>query len=161
MSIKSEHIFKSSIVWTGNKGEGTSDYKSYERSHTVSIANKPDILCSSDPYFRGEGEKHNPEDFLVSALSSCHMLWYLHLCSDNGIVVVNYTDHAVGTMVEKSYGGGYFTEVVLNPEVSITDVTKIELANSLHKQANEKCFIANSCNFPVKHNPSCMAAQVN
>lgn len=155
MTEKPEHIYYTQITWTGNKGNGTSDYKSYDRSHTFSISNKEDILCSSDPYFRGDATRHNPEEFLVGAISSCHMLWYLHLCADNGINVIGYTDNAVGIMHEKPSGGGAFTEVTLYPEVVITDPSKIELANSLHAKAREKCFISNSCNFPVKHSPSC------
>ncbi len=149
------HTYHTLITWTGNKGEGTSGYANYSRNHTLNIEGKKDILCSSDPYFRGEADKHNPEDFLVSAISSCHMLWYLHLCADNGIIVQSYVDNATGIMHEKTGGGGSFTEVTLAPEVVITDASKIDLANSLHVKAGEKCFITNSCNFPVKYAPVC------
>lgn len=155
MPAKPEHLYHTQITWTGNKGEGTKDYKSYERSHTLAIENKKDILCSSDPYFRGDASKHNPEEFLVAAISSCHMLWYLHLCADNGINIISYTDHAVGKMHEKETGGGFFTEVTLYPEVVITNSAQIGLANTLHKKAGEKCFITNSCNFPVSYEPVC------
>ena len=151
-----EHHYKATIVWTGNKGDGTKDYKSYDRNHVISIKNKIDISGSSDAPFRGDISKHNPEDLLLSSLSSCHMLWFLHFCADNGITVVNYKDNAIGTMIEKESGGGHFKEVTLNPVVTITDKTQIDKANSLHKDANKKCFIANSCNFPVNHNPTCL-----
>ena len=151
-----EHHYKATIVWTGNKGNGTKDYKSYDRNHVISIKNKIDISGSSDAPFRGDISKHNPEDLLLSSLSSCHMLWFLHFCADNGITVVNYKDNAIGTMIEKESGGGHFKEVTLNPVVTITDKTQIDKANSLHKDANKKCFIANSCNFPVNHNPTCL-----
>lgn len=147
------HHYKTTIEWTGNTGSGTSNYRDYERSHTISVENKPVIEGSSDPAFRGDKTKYNPEEMLLSSLSSCHMLWYLHCCSEAGIIVTDYIDNAVGTMEETSNGSGRFTEVVLNPVVTITDETRVEKAIELHKKANEFCFIANSVNFPVKHAP--------
>jgi len=149
-----EHTYRINIEWTGNRGEGTVNYTGYDRSHRIRISNKIPIEASSDPAFRGDASKYNPEELLLASLSSCHMLWYLHLCSDNGIVVVEYKDDAVGTMAETTLGG-HFTEVILRPLVTITDSSKIEKANELHHEANKKCFIANSCNFPVKHEPTC------
>lgn len=149
------HTYKSKITWTGNTGTGTSDYKTYERSHTISIENKADILATSDPAFRGDKTKHNPEDLFLSALSSCHMLWYLHLCATAGINVVSYEDNAIGIMEEAKNGSGKFTEVTLYPSVTITDAALIDKANSLHHEANNMCFIANSCSFKVKHEPTC------
>ena len=150
-----EHHYKAHIMWTGNRGEGTKDYQSYDRNYTISIENKPDIAGSADTPFRGDGTKYNPEDFLLSSLSTCHMLWFLHFCADNKIVVTDYIDNPIGTMIENTGGGGHFTEVTLQPVVTISDASQIELANSLHSMANKKCFIANSCNFPVKHKPTC------
>lgn len=147
------HHYKTLITWTGNKGTGTSSYRSYERSHTIAIAHKPNILGSSDPAFRGDRNKHNPEDLLVSSLSACHMLWYLHLCSEAGIIVVDYQDEAAGTMTETANGGGQFTEVTLNPVVTVASSDMISQANELHTKAHELCFITNSVNFPVKCNP--------
>lgn len=146
------------LEWTGNKGEGTSTYRAYERSYTVSIDNKEVITGSSDPKFRGDPTKHNPEELLVAALSSCHMLSYLHLCAVNGIVATGYEDNAVGLMVETKDGGGHFTEVVLNITVAITDLSKKQRAEELHHDANKLCFIANSVNFPVKHQVQIVAS---
>lgn len=149
------HIFKLSTKWTGNTGNGTSDYRHYERSHTVQVENKADIFCSSDAAFRGDASKHNPEDFFLAALSSCHMLWYLHLCADAGIVVMDYSDKVSGVMIEVAEGGGHFKEVTLHPCVIVSDPSMIEKALSLHEEANRKCFIANSCNFIIRHEPVC------
>lgn len=151
--MKGQHHYQATIKWTGNKGTGTDHYKNYERSHEISIENKPDISGSSDPAFRGDKTKHNPEDLLVSSLAACHMLWYLHLCSEAGVTVVDYTDHATGIMVETSTGGR-FTEVTLHPLVIVTAKEMVEKANELHKKAHELCFIANSVNFPVYHKPT-------
>lgn len=149
------HTYHSTITWTGNTGLGTADYNTYQRSHTISIQNKVAILATSDPAFRGDKTKHNPEDLFLSSLSSCHMLWYLHLCTIAGINVMSYEDNAVGIMEEFSNGSGKFTEVTLHPVVMITDANMIEKANALHREANSMCFIANSCNFEVKHAPRC------
>lgn len=152
--MEKQHSYKATIQWTGNKGTGTDGYSNYERSHQITIDEKRKIFCSSDPAFRGDKTKHNPEELLLSSLSSCHMLWYLHLCAEAGIIVTNYIDTATGTMVETSNGGGKFTEVILNPIVAVAEEQMITKASALHKKANELCFIANSVNFPVKHLPN-------
>ena len=150
-----QHHYSLTLKWTGNKGKGTSGYTAYDRSHVVSILNKPELLCSSDANFRGDKTKYNPEELLVASLSSCHMLWYLHLCSEAGVVVTDYTDNAKGTMIVTDDGGGHFTEVTLYPEVTITDKSMEVKANELHRRANQLCFIASSCNFPIRHKPTC------
>jgi len=152
-----EHQYKTNLVWAGNKGSGTMDYRSYDRDFVVSIENKAPISGSSDSVFLGDKTKYNPEDLLLSSISSCHMLWYLHLCSKNGIVVIEYKDNAVGIMEESADGSGKFKEVTLNPEVLIADKAHIDQANALHADANKMCFIANSLNFPVKHKASAKA----
>ena len=151
--MQKQHQYTATINWTGNKGTGTDHYRNYERTHQIIIENKTTIEGSSDPAFRGDGTKHNPEDLLISSLASCHMLWYLHVCAEAGVLVTNYIDNATGTMTETVNGGGRFTEVKLNPTVTVTDENMIAKANELHKKANELCFIANSVNFPVRHNP--------
>lgn len=151
--MKQQHTYQATIRWTGNKGTGTEHYRHYERSHVISIQGKPDILGSSDPAFRGDRTQHNPEDLLLSSLSACHMLWYLHLCADAGIVVTSYTDEASGNMTMNKNGSGQFTEVVLHPKVTIQDARHTEQALVLHDKAHQMCFIANSVNFEVRHLP--------
>jgi organic hydroperoxide reductase OsmC/OhrA len=157
--MKREHTYRTHLTWTGNTGSGTTAYNSYQRSHTLSVENKQDILCSSDATFRGDKTKFNPEELFLASLSACHMLWYLHCCADNGITVVDYNDNAIGTMMESENDGGHFTEVTLHPLVTILEKNLIEKANSLHKDANKKCFISNSCNFPVMHKPICIVRE--
>ncbi|MDR6405941.1 MULTISPECIES: OsmC family protein [Chryseobacterium] len=152
--MSKHHHYKTTIQWTGNKGTGTSGYRDYERSHTISVENKPIIEGSSDPAFRGDKTKYNPEEMFLSSLSSCHMLWYLHFCSEAGIIVTNYVDHATGIMEETNTGSGRFTEVTLHPTVSVKEESMVEKAIKLHHKANEFCFIANSVNFSVKHIPN-------
>ncbi len=153
--MKGTHHYKMTTRWTGNTGSGTSAYQAYERNHILQVDGKPEIPGSSDPDFRGDKTRYNPEEMLVASLSSCHMLWYLHLCSEAGVVVVDYVDNATGTMVETADGGGHFSEVTLHPEVTVTDVAMIDIANALHEKANQLCFIANSVNFPVHHDATC------
>jgi len=154
-----EHHYATTIEWTGNKGEGTSSYQGYERSHTIRVENKAEILASSDPSFRGDAEKYNPEELLLASLSSCHMLWYLHLCSEKKIIVTSYYDHAEATMEETTDGSGRFTSVTLKPRITVSNPEHISLAEELHRTANEKCFIANSVNFKVRHEASINAAE--
>jgi organic hydroperoxide reductase OsmC/OhrA len=156
--MKGLHHYNLYIRWTGNKGPGTSTYRSYERSYSIIAEGKPEIQGSSDPAFRGDPLKYNPEDLLLASLSSCHMLSYLHLCATAGIVVISYSDHATGTMEESAESGGRFKEVTLNPVVSVAAESMIDQANQLHEQANKLCFIANSVNFKVSHHPVCTSA---
>lgn len=143
-----EHHYTVKVVWTGDRGQGTANYRAYGRDHLISAAGKPDIPGSSDPAFRGDAARWNPEDLLVASLSACHKLWYLHFCAVNGVVVTAYEDEAEGTMVTDADGGGRFTSVTLKPVVTIS-AGDPEKALSLHHAAHEKCFIARSVNFPV------------
>ena len=149
-----QHHYNATITWTGNKGTGTENYRTYERSHKISMHEKPDILGSSDTSFRGEKSKHNPEDLLLASLSGCHMLWYLHLCADNGVIVTSYVDKATGIMAENANGSGQFIEATLHPEVVVKDASMIDKANALHEEAHQMCFISRSVNFPVRHYPN-------
>ena len=151
--MEREYHYQTQLTWTGNLGSGTFDYRSYSRNFRVDIPGKPTLLGSSETAFRGDPNRHNPEEMLVTALSSCHLLWYLHLCSDHGIIVTEYTDRASGTMEELPDGSGRFREVTLRPRVRIARADKRDLAVRLHDEANTKCFIANSCNFPVHCEP--------
>ncbi len=144
-----EHHYALTVEWTGNQGTGTDHYRNYKRDHVVRIEGKPDLAGSSDPHFRGDKSRHNPEDLLVAALSACHLMSYLHVCAINGVVVVAYTDQATGRMESYPNGSGRFVEVTLHPQVIVKDSTMIAKANELHHQAHELCFIANSVNFPV------------
>lgn len=143
------HQYAVEVVWTGNRGEGTRDYQAYGRDHEIIVEGRPSIPGSSDPAFRGDPSRHNPEVLLVAALSACHMLWYLHFCADLGIVVTAYRDAARGVMQEGSSGSGRFAEVVLRPTVVIESGGSVDVALNLHARAHEFCFIANSVNFPV------------
>ncbi len=149
-----EHQYTTTITWTGNTGEGTKDYRSYERAHTIVIDGKPEISGSSDPAFRGDKARYSPEDLLLSSISACHMLWYLHLCTTVGVVVTAYEDKAEGTMVETSDGGGYFTGVVLKPVITLKDAAMQTKADEMHQEANKLCFIANSVKFEILHEAS-------
>ncbi len=156
--MSKQHHYKLAVKWTGNKGTGTSNYTAYERSHSIEVDNKIEILGSVDPAFRGDKTKHNPEELLVAAVSSCHMLWYLHLCAEAGVIVIGYIDNATGIMIETENGSGKFTAITLHPIVTISNGAMTEKATALHHKANELCYIANSLNFPVYHQPTCKVA---
>ncbi|MFG2062047.1 OsmC family protein [Micromonospora sp. NPDC048871] len=147
------HTYATTVTWTGNLGTGTSGYRDYRRDHDITAEGHPLIPGSSDPTFRGDPTRWNPEELLLTALSQCHMLAYLHLCADNGIVVTAYVDHATGTMTTDNTGSGHFTEALLRPQVTVADPDTVEAATTLHDDAHRVCFIANSVNFPVRHRP--------
>jgi len=145
-----QHTYEVRVDWTGNDGQGTRTYQSYRRDHTIAAEGKTEIAGSSDPAFRGDRSRYNPEEPLVAALSSCHMLAYLHLCAVNGITVQEYRDVVSGLMEETPDGGGHFVRVVLKPVVTIAAGGDCAKALALHADAHHACFIANSVNFPVE-----------
>jgi organic hydroperoxide reductase OsmC/OhrA len=145
-----DHRYKLTVSWTGNRGTGTSRYDAYGREHTLSAAGKPDIQGSSDPAFRGDPGRWNPEELFVGSISACHKLWYLHLCAVAGVVVVDYVDHAEALMREDTEGAGRFVSATLKPQVVLAAGSDVALAERLHADAHAKCFVANSLNFPVQ-----------
>jgi organic hydroperoxide reductase OsmC/OhrA len=151
------HTYGAYVHWAAGDGEGTKTYRSYSRDHTIGAGGKPAIPASSDPAFRGDAARYNPEELLLASLSSCHMLWYLHLCSVNGVTVVEYTDDATGTMDESGDGSGQFVGVDLRPVVTIAGPGKNAKALALHDEAHRLCFIARSVNFPVRVAAVCRA----
>lgn len=150
-----QHTYQIELKWTGNKGRGTRTYMSYDRDFQISADHKKHIIeGSSDPSFRGDKTRYNPEDVFVSSIASCHMLWFLHLCTTKKIVVLDYVDKAEGIMTETPDGSGKFKEVTLHPEILVDSPVDFSLIEQLHEKANAMCFIANSCNFPIHHKPS-------
>lgn len=145
-----EHMYQVRVDWTGNDGSGTKSYASYRRDHTIACPGKPVIGGSSDPSFRGDPSRYNPEELLVASLSACHMLWYLHLCAVNKVIVIDYRDDARGTMQETADGSGKFVRVELRPVVKTSADSDRDKAIALHEEAHRYCFIANSMNFPVE-----------
>ncbi|HKE36832.1 MAG TPA: OsmC family protein [Candidatus Baltobacteraceae bacterium] len=153
MIVKKAHAYQTELHWNAHDGDGTTSYRSYSRNHSLRSGDKAIIEGSSDPAFRGDASRYNPEELLVLSLSSCHMLWYLHLCSVNGIVVTEYRDEASGEMAENADGSGQFAKVVLRPVVTLRAGSDEGKARELHHQAHEMCFIARSVNFPVECHP--------
>ena len=148
------HRYSIHLDWTGNEGTGTSSYRAYSRSHELSAPGKQTIVGSSDPSFRGDAARWNPEELLIASLSACHQLWYLHLCAVAGIVVQGYSDDASGIMTEQPDGGGQFESATLHPHTKLAPGTDEQLARQLHHEAAKMCFIARSVSFRVDHEPS-------
>lgn len=146
-----DHRYAVAVEWTGNTGAGTQSYAGYSRDHQLTAPDKSAIHGSSDPHFRGDPARWNPEELLVGALAACHQLWYLHLCASAGIRVLAYRDAASGIMTENDDGSGQFSSVTLRPEVTLAPGDDVERARALHGEAARLCFIARSVAFPVRH----------
>jgi len=157
--IRRVHRYCVTTLWRGNRGSGTSSYTAYARDHEITADGKPGIAGSSDPQFRGDGARWSPEELLVASLCACHQLWYLHLAADAGVVVTDYVDGAEGVMEEYADGAGRFSRVLLRPVVTVAAGTDVARAESLHRLAHEKCFIANSVNFPVICEPTTVVSE--
>ena len=148
------HNYSISLSWTGNRGAGTASYRGYGRDHVISAPGLPDLAGTADPTFHGDKDRWNPEQLLLTALSQCHMLSYLHIAVKHHVVVTGYDDEARGTLRLNRDGSGEFLEVTLTPRVVLQDESQRALADSLHEEANSVCFIARSVNFPVHHEPT-------
>ncbi len=148
------HSYSVQVKWTGNTGVGTAGYRDYRRDTVTVSGTKVELAGSSDPAFRGDPSRWNPEELLLASLSQCHLLWYLDLASRAGVVVTDYVDDPVATMVVNADGSGQFERVVLRPSVTIADPETGAAAMRLHQDAHRMCFIARSVNFPVECQPS-------
>ena len=149
-----QHEFSTRVEWTGNRGEGTANYRGYDRTWDIAAPGKPVIHCSNDPRLGGDPALPNPEDLLISALAACHMLWYLHLASQAGIIVTRYRDDAVGVGESSPSGAGRFVRAVLRPHIMVRPGADLERAAAIHGEIGKYCFIARSVNFPVHHEPT-------
>ncbi|MBC3842397.1 OsmC family protein [Streptacidiphilus sp. 4-A2] len=148
------HSYDVTVEWTGNLGSGTGSYRSYSRDHELLADGRPPIAASSDPAFRGDPARWNPEQLLLASVAQCHLLWYLHLCAADGVVVTDYADRAEGVMtMDETGGGGQFSSVTLHPEVTVAEESMVDKARALHGEVHAVCFIARSVNFPIAHRP--------
>lgn len=147
------HDYTSRVIWTGNSGAGTAHYKAYARTWDIAVPGKPVVHCSNDPLLGGDPAKMNPEDLLLSALSACHMLWYLHYASEAGIVVTGYEDAPVGVGEAGPGGAGRFISATLRPVIRVRPGADMAAAEAIHHRIHKVCFIARSVNFPVTYTP--------
>lgn len=149
----STHDYDVTVTWTGNRGAGTTGIRDYDRDNLVEADGPPAIEGTADPGFLGDLKRWNPEQLLTASVSQCHMLWYLGLCARAGVVVHEYSDDAVGTMVSEPGGKARFTQVVLRPRIVVGAADQLDTATALHAKAHDMCFIAQSVNFPVTVEP--------
>jgi organic hydroperoxide reductase OsmC/OhrA len=143
------HDFTATVAWTGDRGEGTRHYRGYDRTWRIATPGKPSVECSNDPALGGDPTKPNPEDLLLASLAACHMLWYLHLASEAGIIVRGYEDTPLGVGETGPRGEGRFVRAVLRPAIRLARGTDLAQADALHHEVHHYCFIARSVNFPV------------
>jgi len=148
--MSKQHAYTSTVLWTGDRGQGTAEYRGYDRTWEVRTPGKPVIRCSNDPLLGGDPTKPNPEDLLLSSLSACHMLWYLHLACNAGIVVTAYEDEPIGVGQTSANGAGCFVRATLHPKIRVVPGTDLAKADAIHREIHRYCFIARSVNFPVE-----------
>jgi organic hydroperoxide reductase OsmC/OhrA len=89
------------------------------------------LHCSNEPLLGGDPSLYNPKDMLITALSSCHMLWYLHLASNNGINVLNCEDTPIATGETLANGASRFLEATLRPEIKLVPRADLYVADAL------------------------------
>lgn len=156
--MKREFRYAPRVTWKGNLGTGTSSYAAYSREYVITANGKTQTISgSAEEAFRGDAKLFNPDELFAASLASCHMLWYLHLCADEGIIVLAYTDSVECVLTEEEDGGGSITSITLCPEVVLADISRAERAKELHYEAGKKCFIANTCKCPIYYQPACVS----
>jgi organic hydroperoxide reductase OsmC/OhrA len=134
-----ESTHRARLRWTPSEEDS--------RAHTIELGEQA-LSASSAPEYKGDPAKADPEEMLIGALSSCHMLWFVALARAKRLSLTAYEDDAEGTM-----DGTRFTGAVLRPLVEFDDGTDAETIRELHHKAHERCFISNSVNFPVEVEP--------
>jgi organic hydroperoxide reductase OsmC/OhrA len=146
-----EHRFACRTVWRGEMREPV-DPKSWRRDHTIEMTGKPDLQGSAGAAFFGDASRHNPEDLLVAALSSCHMLSFLSASARGRLRIVAYEDRAEAVLSPQ--GGSFrFTEATLRPRITVAHEKDLPKAREMNELARKICFIANAVNFPVRDEP--------
>lgn len=138
----SEHI--ASIRWARQQKPFT--YEGYSRDHEWQFDGGQRLLASAAPAYLGSQQGVDPEEALVAALSSCHMLTLLAIAARKGWVVEAYEDDAVGTLAKNTAGKLALTEVVLRPAITFSSDRQPDAPalQRLHEKAHQHCFIANS-----------------
>ena len=158
--MQQTHVYSTAVIWTGNRGTGTNAYCAYDRTWDIAAPGKPLVHCSNDPLLGGDPSKMNPEDLLLSSLSACHMLWYLHLASDAGITVLAYTDAAEAQGEVEPSGAGRFLSATLRPRIEVREGADMKRAHAIHQEIHKVCFIARSVNFPVTYDATITERQL-
>ncbi|MGY5355813.1 OsmC family protein [Wenyingzhuangia sp. IMCC45467] len=150
--MNNEHTYKIGLEWKGKLTTNKRNKLSYERIYELSFDNKPNLTGSSDATFHGDNTLYNPEEMLLSALSSCYMMSFFYICSLKNIEIVSYKDNPMGMVKVNPNGSGQFEEVLLQPSIAIKSC-KAKLIEQAFTEAHDYCFIARSCNFNILHNP--------
>jgi organic hydroperoxide reductase OsmC/OhrA len=129
-------------------------YETYNRSHDLIFKNGAEIVrASAAPAYKGDAAMPDPEDLLVAALSSCHMLSFLAIAARKKLAVQSYADEAVGTVDKNETGKFWISRVVLRPQVVFAGAVDAATLAEIHHLAHESCFIANSVKTEVTVEP--------
>lgn len=140
---------KSRIDWQ-RTGDDFS-LKGYSRDHTWTFDAGVTVPASAAPDYLGNPDRVDPEQALVAALSSCHMLTFLAIASKRGLVVDRYTDDAVGTLEKNADGKLAITRVELRPAIAFAGEAPDDATlGEMHHEAHERCFIASSVKTEVE-----------
>ena len=152
----SEH--RTTLHWT--RATPDFDYKTYNRDHSVTFKNGETLKMSAAVAYRGNPNLVDPEEALVAALSSCHMLTFLALAAHRHLIVDEYVDEAVGFLEKNRQGKLAITRVILRPRITFAanPQPNAQTLDELHHKSHEECFIANSVTTEVTVEPPSLIA---
>jgi organic hydroperoxide reductase OsmC/OhrA len=149
--------YEATIEWHINEGESFETRK-YSRAHRWKFDGGADVPASASPAVVGtvysDPAGIDPEEALVAALASCHMLFFLDLASRSGIDVTSYVDHAVGQVGKRDDGKVAMLSATMRPKITFVGTADPAALEALHHKAHQLCYIANSVNFPVTVEPA-------
>lgn len=151
------HEYRITTTWHGNTADGP---RHYSRTHdTTTTPPTTPLKVTADKPFRGEPGIHNPEQLLVMAASSCHMMSFLYCASQAGFDIRHYVDEAHALMPMRATNTA-ITAITLHPTVTIANYTSSQQnqLDALMDQAHDECFIANTLSCPITHQPTYIPA---
>lgn len=149
--------YRVAVEW--NRNGATFTDNRYSRGHRWRFDGGVEVPASSSPHVvpvpMSVEAAVDPEEAFVASLSSCHMLWFLSIAARHGFVVDHYSDEAIGRMGKNAESKMAMTQVVLHPSVQFAGENRPTAAEvqSMHHEAHEKCFIANSVKSDVRCEP--------
>ena len=159
------HAFETHLRWPADPAQALPPAPAFSRNSVLSAPGKKEVAGSAPAVFGGDAARYNPEELLLMALSECHMLTYLAVAAKRNLSILAYEDRATGTLglgtngiKSGPLGKMSMQQVTLRPRVTVAKGTDLAEALAIHERAHANCFIANSVNFPVRHEAQIVAA---
>ncbi|MGS0673995.1 OsmC family protein [Shewanella sp. 0m-4] len=146
--------FRINLNWIAAE-EPIDDPQSFNRDHCITFGSGQQVNASSAPEYNGSTDKINPEESLLAALSSCHMLTFLTIAHLKRLPITSYQDDAYAELGKNAAGKLFINKIVLQPKIEFAEEVTADVIAKIHDKSHSNCFIANSLNpetlFEIKY----------